>query len=205
MIAFVEGPLVAAGPDNAVVMAGGVGFSLQIPLSTRSRLPDPGQPCRLLTRLVWREDGPTLFGFMTAAEAEVFDLLIRVTGVGPKIALAVLSGASPRAVLEAVALQDADALRRFPGVGRKTAERILLELKDKVSIDTSGVGLRVAGGVTPASEAPGRVGQSMQALLALGYSRAEAAMAVEAVASGLAAEAPAEELIRRALQYLAAR
>lgn len=205
MIAFVEGRLVAADADHAVVMAGGVGFKMQIPLSTRSRLPDPGTDCRLLTRLVWREDGPLLFGFLTAAEAEVFDLLIRVTGVGPKIALAILSGASPRAVLEAVALQDADALRRFPGVGRKTAERILLELKDKVSIDTSGAGLRVAGTSTAATELPGRIGQSMQALLQLGYSRAEAAMAVEAVAPSLTETATAEELLRLALQYLAAR
>jgi Holliday junction DNA helicase RuvA len=204
VIAFVEGELIAAGPDHAIVMAGGVGFNMQIPLSTRSRLPDPGQTCRLLTRLVWREDGPAFFGFFTAAEAEVFDLLLRVTGVGPKIALSILSGASPRAVLEAVALQDADSLRRFPGVGRKTAERILLELKDKVSIETSGIGLRVAGG-SAATEPAGRVGQAMQALLALGYSRAEAAMAVEVVVPAVDESATAEELIRRALQYLAAR
>lgn len=204
MIAFLEGQLASSGPDHAVINVGGVGFLVQVPLSTRTRLPDAGQACRLTTRLVWREDGPMLFGFATADEAEVFDLLLKVTGVGPKIALAVLSGAAPRAVLEAIALQDADALRRFPGVGRKTAERILLELKDKVAIDTTGDGLRIPGGGS-VGQAPGRVGQAIQALLSLGYSRAEASVAVEAVAPALGEQAPAEELIRRALQYLAAR
>lgn len=204
MIAFLAGRLDSSAADRAVIDVGGVGFAVIVPASTRVRLPDPGQPCRLVTRLLWREDGPHLFGFGTRAEAEVFDLLLRVSGVGPKIALGVLSAATPQAVLEALALQDLEALRRFPGIGRKTAERIVVELKDQVSLEGLTTDLKaVAAG--PGDAGGTRLGEAVQALLALGYSRAEAAAAVEAVGPGLPQASGAAELVRRALQYLASR
>lgn len=207
MIAFLEGKVAAAGAEWVVLAVSGVGFRLWIPLSTRTRLPEAGQPFRLETRLVWREDGPALYGFATQPEAELFDLLLRVSGVGPRLALSALSASSPPALLEALALQDVEALRRIPGVGRKTAERMVLELKDKVSLPAAADAFRPAAGVGEA--AAGAVGQAVQALQVLGYSRAEAMLAVEAVTRESAAEpgtgAGAEHLIRRALQYLAAR
>jgi len=203
VIAFVEGRLVSAVADVAVINVSGVGFAVTIPMSTRAKLPEPGSDCRLLTRLLWREDGVHLYGFATQDEAGVFDLLLRVSGVGPKIALAVLSAASPRSVLEALALQDVDALRRFPGVGRKTAERMVLELKDRLAAEYL---VPDRGLATFAGEAGGgAVGQALQALMSLGYSRAEAGAALDAVASGGQGGAAAEDLIRKALQYLASR
>ena len=204
MISFLAGRLSAAFDDQAVIDVGGIGFSCQIPLSTRAKLPPPGEECRLHTRLLWRDDGPALYGFATPAEAEVFDLLIRVSGVGPKIAVAVLSGASPDSVLEALALEDVESLRRFPGIGKKTAERMVLELKDRVSASLEGqrlAGADRAGAGAPAS----RAGQLVQALLGLGYSRAEATLALDALPKGALEGASEEELIRRALQHLASR
>ncbi|MDP2873464.1 MAG: Holliday junction branch migration protein RuvA [Bacillota bacterium] len=205
MIVFLEGKLSAAGAEWAVLAVSGMGFRVLVPLSTRCRLPDIGQPCRLETRLVWREDGPGLYGFATAPEAEVFDLLLRVSGVGPKLALSALSAATPAALLEALALQDVEALRRIPGIGRKTAERMVLELKDKVSLPAGAEDLRLSAGV--GDPAAGPIGQAVQALQTLGYSRAEAVLAVEAVArdGGAPPDLGPEQLIRRALRYLAAK
>jgi len=198
VIVLLEGELRATGPDWVVVSSGGVGFRLYIPLSTRRELPEAGGKCRLHTRMVWREDRVLLYGFATLAEAEVFDLLTKVSGVGPRLALSCLSAASPRSLLEALALQDTDAFRRIPGIGRRTAERLVLELKDKVSIGPD-YGLRAtASGETPTD----RIGQAVQALQSLGYSRAEALAAVEAAGAGEQDEGP-EEVIRRALKRLA--
>lgn len=204
MIAYIEGRLVEVGSDRAVVDVGGVALAASIPLSTRHRLPEVGAQCRLLTRLIWREDGAQLFGFSVREEAEIFDLLIRVSGVGPRIAVAILSAASPAAILDALVRQDVDALRRYPGVGRKTAERILLELKDRVSAELlpDPDGVAAAGTRTAETVA----GQAVQGLVGLGYSRVEGQAAVESVMrQGAADETSAGELIRRALQYLAAR
>jgi Holliday junction DNA helicase RuvA len=205
LITFLSGRLDSSSADQAVIDVGGVGFAVTIPASTRARLPEPGGPCRLTTRLIWREDGVHLFGFASRAEAEVFDLLLRVSGVGPKIALGALSTATPHAVLEALALHDVEALRRFPGIGRKTAERILLELKDQVTLDGLAAGRAGSPVSLTADPQGGRLAEAMQALLSLGYSRAEAAAALDAVAAGVPATAGAAELIRRTLQYLAAR
>jgi Holliday junction DNA helicase RuvA len=198
MIALLEGELAATGPDWVIISAGGIGFRVHVPLSTRGKLPEIGERCRLHTRMVWREDNVFLCGFAAAAEADVFDLLTKVSGVGPKLAMSILSHSSPRSVLEALALQDAEAFRRMPGIGRKTAERLILELKDKVSIGPD-YGLRAAGAGEAAAD---RLGQAVQALQSLGYSHAEAVAAVEAAGAGEGTGGP-EELIRRALKRLA--
>lgn len=198
MIVLLEGELRATGPDSVVLCASGVGFRVYVPLSTRGKLPEIGRSCRLHTRMVWREDGPVLYGFATAAEADVFDLITKVSGVGPKLALSVLSTTSPRSVLEALALQDSEALRRIPGIGRRIAERLVLELKDKVSIGPD----FTLGPPGPGEQAQDPLSQAVQGLQSLGYSRAESLAAIEAAGAGGGDERP-EEIIRRALKRLA--
>lgn len=206
MIASLNGRVAATAADWVVLEVSGVGFRVFVPLSTRARIPDAGQTCRLETRLVWREDGPMLYGFASPHEAEVFDLLLRVSGVGPKLALAALSASSPHALLEALALQDVDTLRRIPGIGRKTAERIVLELKDRVSLPLAADAARLtAASGDLGTGHSGHAVQALQALQALGYSRAEAVLAIEAIGRASTPQEGPEELIRRALQYLAAR
>src|SRR5258705_10998699 len=133
MITFLHGKLVEALPTQVIVSVNGIGYEVLIPLSSFDKLPQPGQEIRLLTHLAVREDAHILYGFMTSAERELFRMLVNtVSGIGPKIALNVLSGISVTAFRGAVANSDIKALSQISGVGRKTAERIVVELKDKV-------------------------------------------------------------------------
>src|SRR5215468_9819170 len=133
MISFLHGTLIEALPTQVVVDVQGVGYEALIPLSSYDKLPQPGQEIKLLTHLAVREDAPTLYGFMTGAERDLFRMLINtVSGIGPKIALNVLSGMTVTAFRGAVAKQDVKALSQISGVGKKTAERIVVELKDKI-------------------------------------------------------------------------
>src|SRR5512140_3308878 len=133
MISFLKGKLVEALPTQVVLDVNGVGYEALIPLSSYDKLPQPGQEVKLLTHLAVREDAHTLYGFMTAAERELFRLLINtVSGIGPKIALNILSGIAVTAFRGAVANGDVKALSQISGVGKKTAERIVVELKDKI-------------------------------------------------------------------------
>ena len=133
MITFLHGQLVEALPTRVVVDVNGVGYEALIPLSSYNRLPPPGQPVRLLTQLVVREDAHTLYGFMTAEERDLFRLLVNtVSGIGPKIALNILSGINVTAFRGAVANGDVKALSQISGVGKKTAERMIVELRDKI-------------------------------------------------------------------------
>src|SRR5262245_44280592 len=135
MITFLEGKLVEALPTQVTVVVQGVGYEVLIPLSSYDKLPPPGQPVHLLTHLVVREDAHVLYGFMTAAERELFRLLINtVSGIGPKIALNILSGVSVTAFRGAVASSDVKSLSQISGVGKKTAERIVVELRDKIGL-----------------------------------------------------------------------
>src|SRR5437762_11731823 len=133
MISFLHGKLIEALPTQVIIDVHGVGYEALIPLSSYDKLPPPGQPVKLLTHLVVREDAHTLYGFMSAAERELFRMLINtVSGIGPKIALNILSGISVIAFRGAVANGDVKALSQISGVGKKTAERIVVELKDKI-------------------------------------------------------------------------
>src|SRR5262245_64777799 len=135
MITFLEGKLVEALPTQVTVVVQGVGYEVLIPLSSYDKLPQPGQDVKLLTHLVVREDAHVLYGFMTTAEREMFRLLVNtVSGIGPKIALNILSGINVTAFRGAVANGDVKALSQISGVGRKTAERIVVELKDKIGM-----------------------------------------------------------------------
>lgn len=198
MISFLHGKLVDALPTQVTVDVHGVGYEVLIPLSSFDKLPAPGGEVRLLTHLAVREDAHVLYGFATAAERELFRMLINtVSGIGPKIALNVLSGMNPVAFRGAVANGDVKALSSISGVGRKTAERIVVELKDKIG----------AAGAWEASSAERalsagdqRVHDAALALVALGFKQPDAHETVRAAQAMLGAQATVEELVRAALK-----
>ena len=171
MIGKLTGTLSDKNPPQIIVDCGGVGYEVQVPMSTFYNLPAEGHKVTLLTHFVVREDAQILYGFGTAPERAAFRELIKISGVGPRTALSVLSGMGVADLSQAVTLQDAGRLIKVPGIGKKTAERLLLELKGKLGADI-GTG---TGGVVDAFD------DILQALLALGYSDKEAALAVKAL------------------------
>ena len=184
VIGRLSGKLAAKHPPQVLVEVGGVGYELDVPMSTFYALPPNGESVTLFTHLVVREDAHTLYGFGTHDERAAFRQLIRISGIGARTALAVLSGLSVGDLAQAVALQDAARLTSIPGIGKKTAERLLLELRGKL-VDTA----------APGQEKPSDV---MTALVALGYSEKEASAATRALPPGLAVA----EGIRAALTAL---
>ncbi len=197
MIAQVHGRLLRKGPQEAVVDVGGVGYRVTIPLSTFYRIGEPGEEVTLLTHTHVREDALALFGFLTAAEQALFERLIEVSGVGPKLAVAILSGIEAPDLVAALRSSDVVRLTRIPGVGKKTAERLVLELKDKVQ------GLAATEEPTPAAAAGSAKEDLVSALLHLGYSRPEAERGVDrALKEG---EGRFEDLLRRTLRILSGR
>lgn len=198
MIAFLEGRLVEALPTQVVVEVHGVGYEVFIPLSSFDKLPAPGQPVRLLTHLAVREDAHVLYGFATAAERDLFRLLVQhVSGIGPKLALNILSGMSPAAFRSAVSAGDVKALSRISGVGRKTAERLVVELRDKVGAAAPWEAASETRTLSPAEQ---RVNDAVLALIALDFKAPEAQEIVRAAQAMLGAEATVEELVRAALK-----
>jgi Holliday junction DNA helicase RuvA len=196
MITFLEGTLVERHPTRVVIACGGVGYELAIPLSTFDRLPEQGQTCRILTRLIVREDAHLLFGFASRPERALFDLLLVVSRVGPKLALAVLSGLSVTQIRQAIAFQDAAMLASVPGLGRKTAERIVVELKDRIEKGIAGAEPMIPG---KGAQRVGPMDEAMAALVALGYSRAEAQEAVAQAVRNIGGTASTEDVVRAAL------
>jgi Holliday junction DNA helicase RuvA len=191
VIGFVRGKLVVKAPPHLTVDVGGVGYDIEAPMSTFYTLPALGSEVRLLTHLVVREDAHILYGFGTQEERALFRNLLKVSQIGPKIALAILSGVSVEGFSTLVKLQDAAALTRIPGIGRKTAERVLMEMKDR--LETLAQAAAGAPVVAPSSTE----GEAWTALVALGYKPAE----VTAMLKPLAGQGGStEELIRRALQ-----
>jgi len=191
MIGSVRGRIASKTPPQLTVDVGGLGYELEAPMSTFFHLPPVGEEVRLLTHLVVREDAHVLYAFGTEEERRLFRSLIKVSGVGPKIALALLSGISVAAFAECVQREDIAALTRIPGVGRKTAERLIVEMRDRLAPPSpAGGGAAVAVGTSAESEAYG-------ALVALGYRPAEATRLLKAAGPGTHST---EELIRRALQ-----
>jgi Holliday junction DNA helicase RuvA len=173
VIAQVRGRLLRKEPQEAIVDVGGVGYRVAIPLSTFYRLAEPGEQVTLLTHTHVREDALSLFGFLTAAEQALFERLIAVSGVGPKLALSILSGIEAPDLVAALRASDVARLTRIPGVGKKTAERLVLELKDKVR------GLAASDEAAPAGAAPSSREDLVSALVHLGYSRPEAERGVD--------------------------
>jgi Holliday junction DNA helicase RuvA len=174
MIGRINGTLLSKNPPLIVVDCHGVGYEINVPMSTLYQLPETGATVTLLTHFVVREDAQLLFGFATESEREAFRSLIKISGVGARTALAILSGLSVEELAQAVTLQEVARLTRIPGIGKKTGERLLLELKGKIGADI-GAGV---GGIPVVQSTSNEV---LQALLALGYSDKEAAIAVKQV------------------------
>jgi Holliday junction DNA helicase RuvA len=197
MIAFLHGKLADASPTHVLVDVNGVGYSVFIPLSSFDKLPPKGGDVKLLTyhHVVAREGTHQLFGFLTRDERDMFLLLINVTGIGPKLALNILSGSSTSALRHAIATGDAQMLATLPGIGKKTAERLIVELKDKIGAPP---GLEAKG--RPLSVEEQKVTDAVLALLSLGYKQTEAHKAILAVLEKLGPESTVEELVRAALR-----
>ncbi len=177
MIGRLSGLLAGKAPPQVLVDVGGVGYELDVPMSSFYNLPALGERVTLLTHFVVREDAQVLFGFLTAPEREAFRQLVRISGVGPRIALAVLSGLSVAELAQVVAAQDGGRLTKLPGVGKKTAERLLLELKGKLGPD-----LALPNTAAALTEAGSDI---VQALLALGYGERDAQAALKALPPGI--------------------
>jgi len=191
MIGFVRGKLVIKAPPHLTVDVGGVGYDIEAPMSTFYTLPAVGSEVRLLTHLVVREDAHILYGFGSQEERALFRNLLKVSQIGPKIALAILSGVSVEGFATLVKLQDSAALTRIPGIGRKTAERVLMEMRDRLEAVAG-----VASGSMPMTPTSTE-GEAWTALVALGYKPAEVTQMLKPF-SGQGGST--EELIRRALQ-----
>src|SRR5213595_1883984 len=201
MITFLDGKLVSALPTQATIDVNGVGYEVFIPLSSYDKLPAVGQPIRILTHLTVREDAHILYGFMTVPERDLFRLLVNnVSGIGPKLALAVLSGMSVNNFKAAVVNSDVGAIAKISGLGRKTAERIVLELKDKLGVAAAWEAASAVHAPTPEQE---KADEALLALIALGYKQVEAHKAVRDLQEKGEAKL-AEELVRLALKRMAA-
>jgi len=190
MIGKLTGTLSEKNPPQVLVDCHGVGYEVDVPMSTFYNLPGLGEKVSLLTHFVVREDAQILFGFGSASEREAFRQLIKISGVGPRTALAVLSGMSVGDIGQAVTQQDASRLVKIPGIGKKTAERLLLELKGKIGADLGHVGSVVVDD---------NQGDILQALVALGYSDKEAQSALKS----LPKDASVSDGIKQALKALA--
>jgi len=189
VIGRLTGQLAEKIPPQILIDCHGVGYEVAVPMSTFYQLPAAGEPVSLLTHLIVREDAQILYGFATAAEREAFRELVKISGIGPRTALAVLSGMSVAELGQAVTAQEAGRLVKVPGIGKKTAERLLLELKGKLGAD-------LGPAAAPAGAAHSDI---LQALLALGYSDREAAAALKPLPAGVGVA----EGIRLALKALA--
>ncbi|WP_114636307.1 Holliday junction branch migration protein RuvA [Polynucleobacter necessarius] len=190
MIGRIQGTLVSVHPPRLLVDCQGIGYEVDVPMSILYQLPQTGQKITLLTHFQVREDAQQLFGFATETEREAFRQLIKISGVGSRTALAVLSGMSVNELAQAIALQEAGRLTQVPGISKKTAERLCLELKGKLAPD-----LDITGGKSEAIEASSEV---LQALLALGYSEKEALLALKQIP----ADTFVSDGIRMGLKYL---
>ena len=188
MISFLDGEIAEKSGGRVVVSVEGVGYDVLVPTSTAGKLPPVGGKARLHTRMNVRDDSIVLYGFATQDERGLFDLLVTVTGVGPKVALSFLSVLAPDALRRAVAAGDVAALTLVPGVGKKVAQRVLLDLRDKLG----GEGVTFEGPLADVREA----------LLALGLSAQEASEAIGGLAGNGEGERPVEELLREALRHV---
>jgi Holliday junction DNA helicase RuvA len=189
MIGRIRGVLVAKHPPSIMVDCQGVGYELEVPMSTFYNLPNTGETVTLLAHLVVREDAHLLYGFATDHERGAFRQLVRISGVGPRTALAVLSGMTVGELAEAVTLQETGRLTKVPGIGKKTAERLLLELKGKLGAELATDGAANRAGAPPSD--------ILQALLALGYHEREAHAAIKALPEGVSVADGIKQALKR--------
>lgn len=206
MISFVRGPLVEVDEDVIVVEAGGVGYNIHVPLSLLESLPPLGSEVRIYTYLRVQEDAMTLYGFGSRQDLKIFRQLLGVNGVGPKGGLALLSAMGPADLRLAIVSGDAKAISRAPGIGIKTAQRVILDLRERVSMEdvlpslAEPAHMAGSGGTSPDGAASGAAKEAVDALVALGYTPMEAAKAVRSV--GNAEEMTPEEILKASLRYL---
>ena len=198
MITFLQGKLVEALPTQVIVDVNGVGYEVLIPLSSFDKLPQAGQPVKLLTQLVIREDAHILYGFASVAERDLFRLLINnVSGIGPKTALNILSGMNATAFRGAVAGGDVKSLSQISGVGKKTAERIVVELRDKIGAAGAWEAASAQRSLSPDDQ---KINDAVLALMALVFKQIEAHDSVRAAQASLGAKATVEDLVRVCLK-----
>ena len=202
MIAFIQGELCDAGQDTIVVACHGIGYEIQIPVSVAQVLPDPGNVVKIYTYTYVREDAVGLFGFLTKDDLKIFKLLITVNGVGPKAALAILSAMTADELRFAILAEDAKAIAKAPGIGPKTAKRMIIELKDKLNLESmiEGHGDAEMSLSDPGDAAANVRDEVIMALTALGYGNTEAVRAVRAVSG--ADEMDSETLLKQALKKI---
>lgn len=198
MIGRIAGKLLEKNPPQILIDVGGVGYEVDVPMSTFYNLPATGEAVALVTHLVVREDAHLLFGFLTHEERTLFRQLLKISGIGARMALAVLSGLSVGELAQAVALQETARLVKIPGIGKKTAERLLLELKGKLPVGGLGVA-KVGVGGTALPDAHDTLSDILNALLALGYNDREALGATKTLPAGIGVS----DGIRQALKSLA--
>lgn len=204
MIVSIEGILVSATPISAVIDVGGIGYEVNIPVTTAERLPQAAKSVKLHTHAVYRDDSQTLYGFSSIEDRDFFRLMIeKVSGVGPKVALSIMSKLALPVLRSAILNGDVGLLAKSPGIGKKTAERLVVELRDKLGPAGRGSAADAtagAGGVPPDGDSPGgRQRDAVSALTTLGYKVADADKAVRAAALKLGADASTEQLIKVAL------
>lgn len=198
MITFLHGKLVEALPTQVTIDVNGVGYEVLIPLSSFDKLPQPEQPLKILTHLVVREDAHVLYGFMSGAERDLFRMLINtVSGIGPKIALNILSGISTTALRSAVANGDVKMLSQISGVGKKTAERIVVELRDKIG---KAAAFEAGSADRALSADDQKINDAVLALVALGFKQPDAYETIRAAVAVLGPQASVEQLVRASLK-----
>jgi Holliday junction DNA helicase RuvA len=198
MITSIQGTLTAATTLHAVIELNGLGYEVNIPVTTAEKLPPPGTVVKLHTLVIYREDAQTLYGFATPAERDFFRLMVEnVTGIGPKSALAIMSRLSLALLESSIRSGDIASLSKVPGIGKKTAERLVIELKAKVGGIENSTAIAAAGDAAPAEPSAHR--DAVSALVALGYKAADADQSVRRAALALGPKATTEALIRKAL------
>ena len=198
MIARIKGTVLETTPLLVVIEAGGVGYEVQIPITTAEKVPAVGKECSLFIHSVYREDSAALYGFATREDRDFFRLLVeKVSGIGPKIGIAILSRMSVELLRGAIASSDIALLSKCPGIGKKTAERLVIELKDKVGLSAASPAPDSTGSTSSAS--PGAYQDAVSSLIILGYKPADADKFVRKASSQLPADASVEALVKQAL------
>lgn len=204
MFSYIRGMLAEVSPEGVVVETGGVGWQIFVPLSVLDRLPRAGEEVKLYTSFQVREDAMTLYGFLSRQDRQMFEQLLGVSGIGPKAALGILSSLSPDDLRMAIISEDAKAIARAPGIGPKTAKRVILDLKDKIRMEDILPGedtFTVQEAVTAAGGVDGAAKEAVEALVALGYSMTEAARAVRQVP--VTEDMTVEAVLKASLKHLA--
>lgn len=204
MLSYIKGTLVDTADDRVIVENQGLGYEILVPGSIIGRMPLIGETVSLFTYLYVREDALVLYGFFSKADLEIFKLLLGVSGIGPKGALGILSVLSPQELSLAIAMEDAKQITAAPGIGLKTAKKLIIELKDKVSrrLEEAGNPPFDTGSVSGEKTGTGNQLDAVEALTVLGYGRGEAVSAVKKAAADCGSDADVEELLQRALPYL---